>query len=178
MSNSAWPGFPEEASPTKELLKYVPQLSLDERERRWSAVRSEMARLGIDVIVLVANDSFFGMGAVNLRYLTQVGSVFGGYALFFADEDPIIWNSNQPQMQRPTNPYLGTQEWVSDIRINQGVAEVASEIRSRELEKSTIGIAPFSSTLVTIPLIFQAEMGHIFEKLLGGTGPFRKARPS
>ena len=165
MSNSAWPGFPEGASPTKELFKYVPQLSLDERERRWSAVRSEMARLGIDVIVLVANDSFFGMGAVNLRYLTQVGSVFGGYAVFFADEDPIIWNSNQPQMHRPTNPYLGTQEWVTDIRINQGVAEVASEIRSRGLEKSTIGIAPFSSTLVTIPLIFQAEMEGLNKEL-------------
>ena len=158
MNKVAWQGFPEGAAPTKELLKYVPQLSLAERDRRWSAVRAKMAQAGIDVLVLVANDSFFGMGTVNLRYLTQVGSVFGGYALFFADEDPIVWNSNQPQMQRPTNPYLGTQQWVSDIRINQGVAEIASELRTRGLEKATVGIAPFSSTLVTIPLIFQAEM--------------------
>ncbi len=158
MSNSSWEGFPKGAAPTRELMKYVPQLSLGERDRRWREVRARMAASGIDALFLVGNDSFFGMGTVNLRYLTQVGSVFGGYALFLADEAPIIWNSNQPQMQRPTNPYLGTQEWVSDIRINHGVEAVAAELRDKGLEKGTIGVAPFSSTLVTIPLIFQAEM--------------------
>ncbi|TAN26572.1 MAG: aminopeptidase P family protein [Actinomycetota bacterium] len=165
MSKLSWEGFPIGAAPTRELLQYIPQLSLAERDRRWSEVRTRMASKGIDALLLVGNDSFFGMGTVNLRYLTQVGSVFGGYALFQADDDPVVWNSNQPQMQRPTNPYLGTQEWVSDIRINHGVEAVAGELRDRGLEKATIGLAPFSSTLVTIPLIFQAEMESLRREL-------------
>lgn len=165
MVNASWEGFPEGAAPTRELMKYVPQLSLSERDRRWREVRARMAEAGIEALFLVGNDAFFGMGTVNLRYLTQVGSVFGGYALFFADEDPIVWNSNQPQMQRPTNPYLGTQEWVSDIRQNQGAASVAAELRDRGLDRSTIGLAPFSSTLVTIPLIMQAEMEALHREL-------------
>lgn len=165
MVKLSWEGFPKGAAPTRELLKYIPQLSLGERDRRWSAVRARMAALGIDALFLVGNDSFFGMGTVNLRYLTQVGSVFGGYAVFLANEDPIIWNSNQPQMQRPTNPYLGTQEWVSDIRINHGIAAVAAELREKGLERGTIGFAPFSSTLVTIPLIFAEEMESLRSEL-------------
>ncbi len=165
MAQMSWEGFPEGAYPTRELLKYVPQLSLAERDRRWRETRSRMAAAGIDALVLVGNDCFFGMGTVNLRYLTQVGSVFGGYALFFADDEPIVWNSNQPQMQRPTNPYLGTQEWVTDIRKNDGVATVASELRARGLERGSIGLAPFSSTLVTIPLILQAEMDELSREL-------------
>ncbi len=165
MAELSWEGFPEGAFPTRELLKWVPQLSREERDRRWRGIRSAMAASGIEVLFLVGNDCFFGMGTVNLRYMTQVGSVFGGYALFFTDEDPIVWNSNQPQMQRPTNPYLGTQEWVSDIRKNDGVAAIASELRARNLERSTIGLAPFSSTLVTMPLILQAEMEELQREL-------------
>ena len=150
--------LPEGSAPTKELLKYLPQLSLAERDRRWAGIRRRMAMAGIDVLLLVGNDIFWDMGMVNLRYLTQIGSKLGGYALFFLDGDPVVWNSNLPHMHRPTNIHLSTQEWVHDIRVSEGIPGVAAELRARGYDTARIGLAAFSSTIVTIPTILHADM--------------------
>ncbi len=120
--------LPAGAKATKELLKYVPQLSLAERNRRWDGIRKKMMLANIDVLLILANDAFWDMGVINLRYITQIGSKMGGHALFFIDHDPIIWNS-LPHMNRPTSLALSTQEWVSDIRPYGGGAEGAAAIR-------------------------------------------------
>lgn len=150
--------LPEGAQPTKELLKYLPQFSLTERDRRWASARQRMATAGIDVLLLIGHDTFWDMGMVNLRYLTQVGSKMGAYALFFLDEDPVVWNTSLPHIQRPTNIHLSTQEWVRDIRLGAGIPGIAAEICARGYDKARIGLAGFSSAIMTMPTIFHAEM--------------------
>src|SRR3990172_2492633 len=161
--------LPEGSAPTKELMKYLPQFSLAERDRRWAAARRRMATAGIDVLLLIGNDFFWDMGMVNLRYLTQIGSKLGGYALFFLDDDPVVWNSNLPHMYSPTNIHLSTQEWVHDIRVSEGVPGIAAELRARGSDKARIGLAAFSSTIVTIPTILHAEMVALERELPNAT---------
>jgi hypothetical protein len=65
--------FPNNARATRELFKYVPQMPLRERDRRWDRLRKKMLMAGIDALVLLGNDIYWGMGMANLRYLFQVG---------------------------------------------------------------------------------------------------------
>ena len=148
--------LPAGAKPTRELLKHVPQLSLAERNRRWDGIRKKMMLANIDVLLILANDAFWDMGLINLRYITQIGSKMGAHALFFVDRDPIIWNS-LPHMNRPTSLALSTQEWVSDIRPYGGVAEVAAAVRESGLDRGCVGMVSFSSTIVTTPTLFHGD---------------------
>ena len=148
--------LPAGAKPTRELLKHVPQLSLAERNRRWDGIRKKMMLANIDMLLILANDAFWDMGLINLRYITQIGSKMGAHALFFVDRDPIIWNS-LPHMNRPTSLALSTQEWVSDIRPYGGVAEVAAAVRESGLDRGCVGMVSFSSTIVTTPTLFHGD---------------------
>ena len=64
---------------------------------------------GLDALLLLTNDIYWDMGFANLRWLTQSGSKIGSFALFFHDEDPIVWNA-VAHMNRPTNLHLSTQD--------------------------------------------------------------------
>ncbi len=65
-----------------DLKPYLPQLSIEERDRRWRATRERMAGKGIDCLIVWGNTISRGLGMTNVRYLTQVGSWHGGIALF------------------------------------------------------------------------------------------------
>lgn len=65
-----------------DLKPYLPQLSIEERDRRWRATRERMAEKGIDCLIVWGNTISQGLGMTNVRYLTQVGSWHGGIALF------------------------------------------------------------------------------------------------
>ncbi len=149
--------LPAGAGATKELLKYIPQLSLTERDRRWDGIRKKMVFAQIDALLFMTNDMFWDMGTVNLRYATQIGSKIGAHAVFFLDRDPIVWNALL-HMNRPTSVYLSTQEWVSDIRPNLGPATVAQAIREAGLGKARIGLVGFGSHIITTPTFLH---GHI-----------------
>ena len=55
--------------PTLEL----PRLSLTERDRRWVAVRKEMAARNLDVIVLWGWPTMWDFYTANARYLCPIG---------------------------------------------------------------------------------------------------------
>lgn len=148
--------FPDGAEATRELLKYVPQLSIRERDRRWDQARKRMLLAGLDALLLFGNDLYWDMGMANLRYLTQAGSKIGGCALFFHDADPVVWNS-LPHMNRPTSTLKSTQEWVSDIRPVEGLGAVAAELRARGLDKGRIGLVGLTHTIVTTPAILHGD---------------------
>ena len=149
--------LPKGAKPTRELLKYLPQLSLKERDRRWDGIRKKMLLANIDVLLFLGNDAFFDMGMVNLRYVMQVGSKLGAHALFFIDRDPIVWHS-RPHTNRPTNMHLHTQQWVSDFRIHGGAPEVAATIREAGLAKERIGLVSFGSAIMTTPTFLHGDV--------------------
>lgn len=138
--------MPAGARATRELLKYVPQMSLEERNRRWDRCRKQMLMAGIDVLVFLGNDLFWGAGMANVRYMFQVDSVSGAQAIFPIEGEPVVWNGI-PHNQRPTNMYHSLQEWVGDIRCSFGNAVICEELKARGFESARIGLVSFSSTL-------------------------------
>jgi Xaa-Pro aminopeptidase len=156
--------FPADARATRELLKYIPQFSLAERDRRWDRLRKKMITAGLDALVFLGNDIYWGMGMANLRYVLQVDSQIGADAVFPLVGDPVVWNA-VPHMNRPTNMYLSVQEWVSDFRSRAGMAAVADELRTRGMESSKVGLVGFSSTIQTTPTFLHADIVSL-ERLL------------
>ena len=51
----------------------IPQLSIQERDRRYQIVRAEMAKRGIDVLLLPANTGRWEQLQGDSRYLTSIG---------------------------------------------------------------------------------------------------------
>ncbi len=130
------------------LFDFMPQMSLEERDRRWDKVRKKMLMAGLDGLVFLGNDIYWGMGMANLRYMFQVDSQIGADALFLLNGEPVVWNA-VAHMNRPTNMYLSIQKWVRDFRSRGGMAVIADELRERKLASSKIGLIGFSSTIQT-----------------------------
>lgn len=133
--------------PSQELLQYVPQMTLAERDRRWNATRKAMAEEGLDCLLLWGNDLFWDMGMVNVRYLTHIGSKMHAFVVFPLKGEPIVF-SGLPHTNRPFSIYRSTQNWVTDIRVNLGISQVADSVKETGYEKACIGIVGFGTTLV------------------------------
>src|SRR5574342_345544 len=97
-----------------DLKPYLPQLSLKERDRRWSAVRERMVAKGIDCLVVWGNTISQGLGMTNVRYLTQVGSWHGGIALFPLEGEVTLFSAPR-HMSLPYNGYLAVQPRVPKL---------------------------------------------------------------
>lgn len=148
---------PEGAKATRELLKYFPQLSIAERDRRWREIRKRMFFANLDVLLFLGNDLRWDMGMANLRYVLQIGSKMGAWAIFPTEGDPVVWHS-VPHISRPVDPHLAVQEWTTDIRPFTGHAAVVDELCRRGFERSRIGLVGFSSTIVRTPTILHGDV--------------------
>lgn len=157
------PDFPQPARSIPEgakavpLFDYMPQMSLEERNRRWDRMRKKMLMNGLDGLVFLGNDIYWGMGMANMRYVFQVDSQIGADGLFPLDGEPVVWNA-VAHMNRPTNMYLSVQNWTTDFRTRGGMAAVADEIRNRGLAGSKLGLVGFSSTIQTTPTILHEDV--------------------
>lgn len=164
--------FPPTAKPLPEgaaavpLFDYMPQLSLQERDRRWDKARKRMLMSGFDALVFLGNDIYWGMGMANLRYMLHVDSQIGADALFPLVGEPVVWNA-VAHMNRPTNMYLSIQKWVKDFRTRGGMPAVADELRQRGLDRARIGLIGFSSTIQTTSTLLHADVLAL-QKLLPG----------
>ncbi len=156
--------LPDDARPTRELLKYMPQFTLKERDRRWDRVRKKMLMEGLDALVLLGNDIYWGMGMANLRYLLQIDAHLGAIAIFPFNGEPVVWHG-VVHMNRPASLYLSVQEWVTDIRTVGGLAPVVDELEKRGLDRGKIGLVAFSSTIQVTPTFLHDEVVTL-EKLL------------
>ncbi|WP_293404537.1 M24 family metallopeptidase [Polaromonas sp.] len=140
-------------------------MPLSERNSRWDRLRKKMRFAGVDALVFLGNDIYWGMGMANMRYMFQVESQIGGDALFPMEGDPVIWTA-PVHMHRPTSMYLSIQDWVSDIRPKGGPTAIAGEIHAKALQASKIGLVGFSNTLQTTNLLmYEVES---LKKLLPG----------
>jgi len=149
--------FPNSARATTELRKYVPQVSLNERNRRWDKARKRMLMAGIDVLVFLGNDIYWGMGMANLRYMLQVDAQLGAYAMFPLEGEPVVWHA-VVHMNRPTSMYLSVQDWVTDFRTFGGLAPIVDELQTRGFERASIGLVGFSSTIQTTPTFLHDDI--------------------
>lgn len=148
---------PAGARPHVVAPEHFPRLSLTERNRRWDGLRKRMIFAGVDCLVLLGTDMYWDMGLANLRYVTGVGAKMGTKALFFLDEDPVVYNT-VPHMSRPFHAQQSIQDWTTDIRIFRGIPEIAAELRDRGLDRSRVGIVGFSSTILPSSVYVEAEL--------------------
>jgi len=156
--------IPEEARATRVPSKYIPQLSLKERDRRWDRARKAMLMAGLDAFIFLGNDIYWGMGMANMRYMFQVDAHLGAEGLFPLEGDAVVW-SGVPHMNRPTNPYLSLNTWLTDFRTKGGMGALADELRKRGLDKSKLGLVGFSSTIQTTPTLLHQDVLNL-QKLL------------
>lgn len=91
----------------------LPRFSLEERDRRYAAVRGEMATRGLDCLIMPQNTGEWDACQPDARYLTGIGG--GGTALaavFPIDGEPIAI-VREP---RRTEFWKRAEDWVGEVR--------------------------------------------------------------
>lgn len=155
---------PEGAKPTTVPMRYMPRLSLAERDRRWDALRKRMLMSNVDALLFLGNDIYWDMGLANIRYVTNAASKIATHALFLMDRDPIVYN-NVGHMNRPYNYLLSVQDWVTDIRPFRGLAEITAELKDLSYGRSRIGLVGFNSTIQTTTTFLKGEVEFVERSL-------------
>ena len=117
----------------------LPRLSLRERDRRWAAVRKEMAARDLDCLVLWGWPLMWDFCIANARYLCPVGGNAEFNVLVFPREgDPTCF------VLMPTflEGWRSAQDWVGDIRARKGTwaDSVAERIKELKLDRGRIGM--------------------------------------
>ncbi|MFC7216125.1 M24 family metallopeptidase [Saliphagus sp. GCM10025334] len=131
---------------TKDRSEYIPQLSVEERDRRWADIRERMAQRGVDCLIIWGNDRAWGYGRANLRYLTHIPGQIDAVGIFPFDGEPVVF-SEIPHMHMPQNVWNLYQDWVDDSRLYQGINQVVDEIKQRNLQENRLGIVGYKATL-------------------------------
>jgi Xaa-Pro dipeptidase len=115
----------------------IPQLSIDERDRRYKKVRAEMEKRGIDVLLLPANTGRWEQMQGDSRYLTSIGG-FGTevFTVFPREGEVTAYIFNRAAW------WKRAQNWVQDVRDgrNRWSENTIERIKELRLERGTIGI--------------------------------------
>lgn len=116
----------------------IPQLSLAERDRRYKIVRDEMARRGIDCLLLPANSGRWEQLQGDSRYLTSIG----GFATEVFTVFPLEGEVTAYVFNRAAW-WKEAQKWVADVRDgrNRWSQNAIERINELGLQKGTIGIS-------------------------------------
>jgi len=116
----------------------IPQLSIEERDRRYKIVRAEMARRGIDCLLLPANTGRWEQLQGDSRYLTTIGGFATEvFTVFPREGDVTAFIFNRAAWWKQA------QKWVSDVRDgrNRWGQNAIERINELGLQKGTIGIS-------------------------------------
>ena len=116
----------------------IPQLSLQERDRRYKLVRAEMAQRGIDCLLLPANTGRWEQLQADSRYLSSIG----GFATEVFTVFPLEGEVTAYIFNR-AGWWKQAQNWVQDVRDgrNRWGQNAIEKINELGLQKGTIGIA-------------------------------------
>ena len=116
----------------------IPQLSIQERDRRYRKVREEMARRGIDCLLLPANTGRWEQLQADSRYLTSIG----GFATEVFTVFPLEGEVTAYIFNR-AGWWKQAQNWVQDVRDgrNRWGENAIERIKELGLGQGTIGIA-------------------------------------
>ena len=116
----------------------IPQLSLEERDRRYKKVRTEMARSNIDCLLLPANTGRWEQLQADSRYLTSIG----GFATEVFTVFPLEGEVTAYIFNR-AGWWKQAQNWAKDVRDgrNRWGENAIERIKELGLGQGTIGIA-------------------------------------
>lgn len=127
-----------------DLKEYLPQFSLEERNRRWAAVWEEMRLNDLDCLLLKGTDVFFGYGNSNIRYLTQIsGQRMGAIAIFPLEGTPIVFASPPHMHDKPFPVYKVFNNWIAETKPMTGVKPVVESLKAVGYEEGNIGLVGF-----------------------------------
>ena len=116
----------------------IPQLSIEERDRRYKIVRAEMANRGIDVLILPANTGRWEQLQGDSRYLTTIGGFATEvFTVFPREGDVTAYIFNRAAW------WQRAQQWVTDVRDgrNRWGQNAIERITELGLQKGSIGIS-------------------------------------
>ena len=116
----------------------IPQLSLEERDRRYRNVRQEMARRGIDVLLLPANSGRWEQLQADSRYLSSIGGFATEiFTVFPREGEPTAYVFNRAAW------WKRAQRWIADVRDgrNQWAENAIEKLKEIGLDSGTIGIS-------------------------------------
>ena len=116
----------------------IPQLSLEERDRRYKKVRTEMVRSNIDCLLLPANTGRWEQLQADSRYLSSIG----GFAIEVFTVFPLEGEVTAYIFNR-AGWWKQAQNWVQDVRDgrNRWGENAIERIKELGLGQGTIGIA-------------------------------------
>lgn len=119
----------------------LPRLSLAEREARWSAIRAEMAREGIDALLVHGDSGKWDQKSSSMRYVGQIGgNGEDGWLVFPIEGDPTAYVFSGGAMLKM---WTDLQDWVSDVRSAPGLrwsSALTDSIEERGLAEARLGI--------------------------------------
>lgn len=116
----------------------IPQLSLEERDRRYKKVREEMAQRGIDVLLLPANSGRWEQLQADSRYLSSIGGFATEiFTVFPREGEPTAYVFNRAAW------WKRAQRWVADVRDgrNQWAENAIERLKEIGYDNGTIGIS-------------------------------------
>ena len=119
----------------------IPQLSLEERDRRYRNVRQEMAQHGIDCLLLPANSGRWEQLQADSRYLTSIG----GFATEVFTVFPLEGEATAYVFNRAAW-WKRVQRWIGDVRDghNHWAENATQRLKEIGFDKGTIGISGLS----------------------------------
>ena len=135
----------QEYPQSSDLSYPYPRFSLAERDRRWAAVRAEMARAGVDVLVGSNNTGHWDHWQSDIRYLTQIGGHSVDAAMVFPlDGEPtgfaindLYWGIAAPFWLRDLRPTV----WQWGKAIGTRLQELAAETGKEDMTIAITGLA-------------------------------------
>jgi Xaa-Pro aminopeptidase len=129
-------------SPAKMVAEVKPELSLKEKERRWSLLRKKLNRAGYAALIVIGAAQG---GIAPVKYLTEVWGTPSNAVFFPADGKPVFLIPSNTAM---TGAMLAKQGcWIpaEDIIPSANLsADLAKLVIEHKLQKSKIGVDSFS----------------------------------
>ena len=117
----------------------LPIPSLQERDRRWAALREKMFFRNLECLVLVGAGGLSG-GMANIRYVTGLGPLVGAFAIFPLNGDPIAFYGNRHEHI----PFGGCSQipgaWLDDVRPNTGPGAILAALSERGIGRGRVGV--------------------------------------
>ena len=137
-------GQQEYPGKSQDLSYPYPRFSLAERDRRWAAVRDEMAKAGVDVLVGSNNTGHWDHWQSDVRYLTQIGGHCVDAAVVFPLEgeptgfaiNDLYWGIASPFWLRDLRP----TGWRWGEAIGKRLQELAADLGRDDLTIAISGL--------------------------------------
>lgn len=113
-------------------LQATPKLSLGERDRRYSILREQLRKRGVDCAVVNGSNLFYLSNGVK-------GELFG---ILPTDDKPLAVVVNRRHLiDISPRVLLDSQEWVTDLKPGFDASAVVEKLKELQLDKATIGLA-------------------------------------